>query len=497
MKVAAIHFCQTQNIDNNIERLYSLNIEASHNSAAIIVNPELSVFGKISDFHHAKELAIKFTDSILACFSDICHQFNNCIVLGILEKTNGYNLLYNTSLLIDKNGIILKYRKRFLTTDEAYVCQGYSELIPANTSSLKIGMTICADYTFPLVIRSLMLNNADMVAIPSHLFGNTVDTLRARAYENAIYLILANSFYESDINNNPYQSAISGFNGEVMAEYQGLEDRIIIADIDTSKQGYSDTKEKLLQSRRLSLYEGALQNKYQLRKLNEFTSDKEIIVCTISGFTESSDLDELKTLLKNYVYMDESLIKIFVFPELNCSRTIAMKYAEFFISMSCYFVCGYIEDNYQIIELFTEKDNYTYKKVHLSDNEKSCYKEDDKILVSFKSDFGIVSLLSGQDLLYPEVIEAHRNHGVDLIIASSNLDYDYSIIHNDIAQSRHINIAIAERNFNGGIYIRKAKEHNKESSNRGNINRIRHNITLGRSDAKFPIYGMEAIVRES
>jgi predicted amidohydrolase len=116
------------------------------------------------------------------------------VVAGIYEREG--SLVYNTALLIDRNGNIAgKYRKTHLPQTEVYggITPG-TEYPVFQTDFGTVGIEICYDNFFPEVVRNLAINGAEIILLP--IWGDIREqgyvwdiVARSRAIDNSIYLV--------------------------------------------------------------------------------------------------------------------------------------------------------------------------------------------------------------------------------------------------------------------------------------------------------------------
>jgi predicted amidohydrolase len=162
-------------------------------------------------------------------FVQICHiadELDIYMILGFLESDG--DKLYNSAALIDPAGkVIGKYRKthfwqRYKITPPGYIAG--SELPIFDIGTLKIGIMICADRSYPEVTRILTLKGADLIACPAYggwgELNNSV--MRTRAFENQVNIVFT----------HPQQSLIIDTNGKIVRE--GGKDTFIIKKIPLS-----------------------------------------------------------------------------------------------------------------------------------------------------------------------------------------------------------------------------------------------------------------------
>lgn len=114
------------------------------------------------------------------------------IVTGFNELNE--NKLYNSSLLITKDGITGKYRKVHLFMKEKSFFELGNLGFPVfEVQEFKIGMLICFDYLFPEAWRIMGLKGADIIAHPSNLITeNAYRVVPAQAIMNRFFVFTAN-----------------------------------------------------------------------------------------------------------------------------------------------------------------------------------------------------------------------------------------------------------------------------------------------------------------
>lgn len=131
---------------------------------------------------------------------------------SVAERVPGRELLSNTSLLIDREGeIAATYRKIHMFDvdvggvayrESAHELPG-SEIVAAPIGDpgddLVLGLTVCYDLRFPELFRILALSGAGAISVPSAFTAVTGRDhwevlLRARAIENAVFVIAAGQF---------------------------------------------------------------------------------------------------------------------------------------------------------------------------------------------------------------------------------------------------------------------------------------------------------------
>ncbi|MBU1035460.1 carbon-nitrogen hydrolase family protein [bacterium] len=162
------------------------------------------------------------------------------VILPIYEKGKEKNVIMNSSILINDEGEIAGvYRKTHPFPTERLGGGGWTtpgkEAVVVETKLGKIGMIICYDGDFPELSRVLAIQGAEIITRPSALlrsFEIWDMTNKARAYDNHVYVIAANSV-GADAGNNYYfgSSMIISPIAQKLAQALGTEE-IISAKLD-------------------------------------------------------------------------------------------------------------------------------------------------------------------------------------------------------------------------------------------------------------------------
>ncbi len=152
---------------------------------------------------------------------------------SVTERADDGGKPYNTSVAISPSGDVeAVYRKIHLfdvdVADVAYRESDHErhgeDLAAASLAGLELGMTVCYDLRFPELYRILALGGADAISIPSAFTATTGRAhwsvlLRARAIENAVFVLAANQFGRAAPQHDSHgHSAIVGPWGDVLAE---------------------------------------------------------------------------------------------------------------------------------------------------------------------------------------------------------------------------------------------------------------------------------------
>ena len=223
-------------LNANLQFALSKLQHASEEGAALVVFPECALSGYVFDTY---EEAMQHADAIpgiaTAALASACKRLNLFVVIGMLEK-DGIDL-YNSAVVIGPEGIIAKYRKchlPFVGLDR-FTKTG-SELCIVDLPFAKAGVLICYDLRFPEAVRSLALQGADVLILPTNWPSgseNNPDFLtRARAVENRMYVLACDRVGKEQGAEFIGRSQAVAPNGTVLGEADGTSEAVLYVEID-------------------------------------------------------------------------------------------------------------------------------------------------------------------------------------------------------------------------------------------------------------------------
>jgi len=244
---AAVQMAAGSALEVNLERARALVQRAVARGAVLVVLPEVFAWRGVREQEAAAARAIPGPVSEFLCA--LAAELRIVLVGGsFLEHAPGHAKSYNTSLLIDADGVIRgTYRKIHLfdvdlpgevTVRESDTRIPGTEVVVATTPLGTIGLSICYDLRFPELYRRLAAAGATIMAVPSAFTFYTgaahwEPLLRARAIENQSYVIAPNQTGRSPAGFADYgNSMIVDPWGTVLARASGGE-QVITAEIDT------------------------------------------------------------------------------------------------------------------------------------------------------------------------------------------------------------------------------------------------------------------------
>lgn len=201
MKVALGQFVVEREWQKNAATVVALMAEAAAAGADMLVLPEGILARDASDpdfiLKAAQPLDGPFVTQILAA----SHQYSLTLILN-LPVPSGPQKVWNMLLAIRHGEIIAEYRKLHLY--DAFAMQESRHVKPGETlpplitvAGFKVGLMTCYDIRFPELARRLVLDGAEILAVPTAwLRGPLKEShwelmVRARALENTSYVVAA------------------------------------------------------------------------------------------------------------------------------------------------------------------------------------------------------------------------------------------------------------------------------------------------------------------
>lgn len=243
MKVSLIQMNSKDNKQENIEKSIKLMNEALKQKVDIICLSEKFLYwGKDRG-------AEEFDSAIIKKFKEYAKINNVNIILGSLAiRVKDTNNITNTSLVINRKGeIIHRYNKIFMYTvdrEDLKINEGRDtikgdKLGIFEIEGVKIGIGICFDLRYPEYFKTLALNGAEIIFLPSSFRKSTGkiawDILtKARAIENQVYFCACNQTGGIAEKERCGNTQIISYDGTVISNIEKEEGSIFV-DLDIEK----------------------------------------------------------------------------------------------------------------------------------------------------------------------------------------------------------------------------------------------------------------------
>ncbi len=252
--------------ENLVKMSEMISTIATQQRVDLIVFPELITSGY--------ELGVRFTEMAqrvpgptVNLIAQRANEYGVYVAFGMVVKEKVESVLYNSAVLIGPEGDLVEvYNKVHLRGEERMAFREGFKIPVIETEMGTIGLMIGYDLAFPEVARSLALDGAEIVCVLANWEASTIDEwktyLRARAYENAIYMVGSNRVGEDVTLTFGGESTIVGPRGQIYASMAGETDEktgaplegFAVARIDLDEVRISREEFQLIQNRQPTVY---------------------------------------------------------------------------------------------------------------------------------------------------------------------------------------------------------------------------------------------------
>ncbi len=239
---------------------------ASKQKVDLIVFPELITSGS--------ELGVRFTDMAqrvpgptINLIAQRANDFGIFVAFGMATKEKVESVLYNSAILVGPDGDLQEvYNKVHLRGEERMAFREGYKLPVADTELGSIGLMIGYDLAYPEAARSLCLDGAELLVVLANWEASNIDEwktyIRARAYENSVFIAAANRVGEDVTMTFGGESMIVGPRGEVFASMADETDDetgepkegYVLAQIDLDGVRQSREEYQFIQTRQPATY---------------------------------------------------------------------------------------------------------------------------------------------------------------------------------------------------------------------------------------------------
>jgi predicted amidohydrolase len=239
---------------------------ASEQKIDLIVFPELVTTGY--------ELGVRFTElaqrvpgPTANLLAQRANEYGVHIVFGMVTKERVESVLYNSAVMLGPDGELLEvYNKIHLRGEERMAFREGYKMPVVETDFGTVGMMIGYDLAFPEVARSLCLDGADLLCVCANWEAAALDEwktyLRARAYENSVFVAGANRVGEDVTMNFGGESMVVGPRGQIHASMASQTDEetgaplegAVVARIDLDEVRRNREEFQFMQNRQPTAY---------------------------------------------------------------------------------------------------------------------------------------------------------------------------------------------------------------------------------------------------
>ena len=179
------------------------------------------------------------------------------------KKEKVESVLYNTAIMVGPDGDVLhQHQKVHLRGEEQITFRPGYQIRECETAlgsdGLTVGMLVGWDLAFPETARSLVMRGAELVIVLANWEEPHMDEwrvyLRARAYENAVFVAAANRVGEEPSYTFFGQSAIVDPYGQFYATVEEPTEGYAVATLDLNRMRQRRDETQILQCRQPQTY---------------------------------------------------------------------------------------------------------------------------------------------------------------------------------------------------------------------------------------------------
>jgi predicted amidohydrolase len=241
VRVASAQYAVREGDRNrNLDRSLHFIRRATAEGADLVVLPELANSGcDLGPRSQALGLAEEIPSGpTVRAWKEEAEASGVCVVGGLLESEG--DALYNSAVLLGP-GVVGRYRKTHLWDREKLLYEPGRELPVFDTPLGRIGVLVCYDAWFSEAARTLALQGAQILCVPSNAPDDWVPETRRRggltmlnvhciaaANANRVFVAAANRVGDGYLG----RSCIVDVTGGILALADPVEERLISAEVD-------------------------------------------------------------------------------------------------------------------------------------------------------------------------------------------------------------------------------------------------------------------------
>jgi 5-aminopentanamidase len=156
-------------LDGNLTRATEAIERAVSAGAQVVVLPELATSGYVfASLGEARSCAIDPGHPIFATWSELVSSTRSVLVVGFCEGGEDGHL-FNSAAIVEGDGVRAVCRKTHLWGREIEYFDPGETIAPVVLTSVgSIGVCICYDLEFPEVPRTLAIEGAQLIAVPTN-----------------------------------------------------------------------------------------------------------------------------------------------------------------------------------------------------------------------------------------------------------------------------------------------------------------------------------------
>lgn len=269
MKIAVAQTFGSPDVGANKGIVAGLIEKAAKGGADLIVFPEMSLtefFPRIPHKMEYFDLAEPIPGPTMAWFAEQARAHGIHVVYNQYERS-AEHLFFDTSVVIDKQGEFVGRQRMMHLAEEPgynekfYYTPGWDTYHVFRLDGWSFGIAICYDRHFPEVFRSMVLQGAEVVLVPTAVagcepFADVYELeMRAAAVTHGVYIAMANRAGQEGALDFLGRSMVIGPQGEVLATLGQESNELLMHDVDKPAVTRARTLFPFLRDRRPETYD--------------------------------------------------------------------------------------------------------------------------------------------------------------------------------------------------------------------------------------------------
>lgn len=247
MRAALIQMEAAMDRDENLDRAEQMLADAARQGARVACLQEcFATWFFVQRIEPAdQDLAESIDGPTVTRMRAAARTLGMILIVPFYERVQAGEL-YNTAVVVDADGEILgRYRKHHIPmsshfNEKFYFRPGNTGFPVFTTREGRIGIMICYDRHFPESARSLGLNGADVVFVPT---ATTVRGLSSKVWEAELRgHAIANGYFVAGVNRVGIELESTYYGrsvfvdpiGEILAQ-AGNDEEVLVADLDPAR----------------------------------------------------------------------------------------------------------------------------------------------------------------------------------------------------------------------------------------------------------------------
>lgn len=247
-RVGLVQVTAGRDVARNVAAAELLIRDAARQGATYVQTPEVTTLIEPERQRLFAAVGPERGNLAIEAFADLARELGIWLHIGSMAILVKADKVANRAFLFAPDGrIVTRYDKIHMfdvtlpggeTYRESKNYEGGTQAPVVSMPMGRLGITICYDLRFPYLYRSLAKAGAEILAIPSAFTVPTGQAhwhalMRARAIENGCWVLAAAQAGEHESGRKTYgHSLVVSPWGEILAEADGVNPSVTIADID-------------------------------------------------------------------------------------------------------------------------------------------------------------------------------------------------------------------------------------------------------------------------